>query len=163
MTRMSPRECRAALEINLDESLNDVLELRRILNEERTALERKDSISLHDLADRKGTCIGKMEGLEARRASISKSCGFGTGPAAMTGLTAWCDDSGAIDRSWMEFMDVTRSCSDLNAANGAIIHVRRSQIDDALAILRGGMANGDTYGPAGERAGVLENRALAEA
>jgi len=163
VTRMSPKECRALLEKNLEDSLANAFELKVILEDERAALERNDPASLHDAAASKQECVNKLEELETRRVNCSQSCGFESGTDAIGELATWCSGGPAMVRSWQEFLDLANLCSNLNSANGAIILVRRSQIENTLAVLRGGIANGDTYGPSGEKAGVLETRALAEA
>jgi len=157
--RMSPRECKALLESNLEESLENACQLKIILEGERTALERNDPASLHDAATCKQDSVAKLEELETRRVSLSQSCGFESGADAINDLATWCGGEPAMVGSWKEFLDVANECSKLNSANGA----RRSQIENTLAVLRGGIADSDTYGPAGEKAGILETRALAEA
>ena len=161
MAKLEPEDCKAALEVNIDESLNQAIDLQEVLDEERAALERRDTNSLNDTAVRKRMCICRMEELAEERAKISQSCGFEADTLSMSEMASWCDDSPATTESWMNFLDVAKQCSETNSANGAIIHVRRIQINNALALLRGDMANGDTYGPAGEGAGGLGQRALA--
>lgn len=163
MIRMSPGECKAQLESNLEESLENACQLKVILEGERAALERNDPASLHDAATCKQDSVTRLEELETKRVSLSQSCGFESGADAINDLAIWCGGGPAMVGSWKEFLDIANECSKLNSANGAIILVRRSQIENTLAVLRGGTANSDTYGPAGEKAGILETRALAEA
>jgi len=160
---MSARECRGLLEKNLEDSLANACQLKVVLEDERAALERNDPASLHDAATCKQDCVAKLEELETRRIDLSQSCGFESGANAIRELATWCGGGPAMVKSWQEFLDVASSCSNLNSANGAIILVRRSQIENTLAVLRGGIANSDTYGSDGEKAGILETRALAEA
>lgn len=160
---MTPEECKVALEANLDASMSRALDLKSILDQEREALERNDTMSLRDTAVRKQLCVNELGELDADRTELSKACGFGSTPNAVPQLAGWCDDGDAITASWAEFLDVARECSDMNSGNGAVIRVRQSQIQNAISVLRNGTTDTNTYGPTGQNSGKLGTRSLAEA
>jgi len=160
---MTYDECNEALSENIDESIQNALELRRLLEEEREALERKDTMSLSDTAVQKRQCCNKLDELDKARSDISKSRGFGVNPGEIAKLAARCDDSTLLTQSWNRFLQVARECSDMNSGNGAIIRVRQKQINGAINLLRAGSTDTDTYGPNGESHEDSRTRSLAQA
>lgn len=160
---MDIEECNEALRENIQESIQNALELRRLLEEERDALERKDTISLSDTAVQKQLCVNELEALDKARTRISKSCGFGVNPDEIAKLAARCNDSELLIQSWDHFLQVAQECSDMNSGNGAIIRVRQQQIKGAINLLRDGSTETDTYGPNGQSREDSHTRSLAEA
>lgn len=160
---MNFEECNEALRENIYESIQNALELRDLLNEERDALERKDTMSLSDTAVRKRLCVNNLEDLDKARSELSKSCGFGINPSEITKLAAHCDDTGLLTQSWSHFIEVAHECSDMNSGNGAIIRVRQKQIKGAINLLRDGSSESDTYGANGQSNEDSRTRSLAEA
>ncbi|MDH3440595.1 MAG: flagellar protein FlgN [Gammaproteobacteria bacterium] len=156
-------KCNEALRENIDESIQNALELRRLLQEEREALERKDTLSLSDTAIQKRRCCNRLEELDKARTDISKSSGFGVNPGEIAKLAARCDDSALLTQSWDRFLQVAHECSDMNSGNGAIIRVRQKQIKGAINLLRDGSTDTDTYGPNGESREESRTRPLAQA
>lgn len=160
---MTPDECNEALKANLHESQQQALALRGLLDEERDALAANDTESLSVSADRKRRCVGTLENLNKARLEMSDACGFGKSPEAVFRLITVCADEPSLSESWQEFLDVIRECSEANAGNGAIIHVRQEQIKGALNLLRAEHTDGSTYGPNGRERDDSRTRSLAEA
>lgn len=160
---MTPDECNDALRENIDESVQCALELRDLLTDERTALERQDTMSLSDTAVQKSRCVNSLEQLDRARLELSKTCGFGISPNEIAKLTESCDESGLLPRTWSQFLEVAHECDAMNSGNGAIIRVRQKQINSALNLLRDGTAESDTYGPSGHSSEDSRTRSLAEA
>ena len=160
---MTPDECNEALKANLDESIQQALDLRKLLDQEREALARQDTLSLSETAVRKRRCISKLEDLDKSRTDISTARGFGKSPDDIASLVGDCDDAPMLSDSWQRFLDVARECSEINAGNGAIIHVRQEQIKGAISLLRAGNTDSSTYGPNGRERDDSQTRSLAEA
>ena len=163
MPKPTPQYCKAELERMMIDCVNHAIGLREILSAERDALEHQDTTTLSKLAIDKEVCIGNLEQLETERAKQSVACGFGAGPEDMKALLAWCDEDDDVTNLWKHFLEVATRCNELNASNGSIIRLRRSQILDALAILRGGEHEPELYGPEGRESGVTTGRSLVQA
>ena len=155
--------CKAELERIMRESVHCAIGLREVLTAERQALEHQDTGALNQAAIDKGASIGRLEQLETERADLSRSCGFGSAPEEMKPLLTWCDEDSVVENIWRHFLEVAMTCNELNATNGSIIRLRRSQILNALAILRGGETEPDLYGNDGRDTGGKTSRPLAEA
>lgn len=160
---MTPAECKHAFQENIAESIHYALDLKNILDNERTALEHKDTSALNDAAISKKICVNKLDELDRNRGEIGKECGFPGNAESTSELIEWCDTRHEITTSWSQFLDIAETCSDLNAGNGAVIRVRQAQVNNALGILREGTTDVNTYGPTGQNGGELKTRSLAEA
>lgn len=160
---MSFDECNEALRQNIDESIQNALELRRLLEAERAALESKDTMSLSDTAVQKQLCVNALDELDKARSAISKSRDFGVNPGEIAKLIASCDDSDLLTQSWDRFLRIARECSDMNSGNGAIIRVRQQQIKGAISLFRDGSGETETYGPNGQSHEDSRTRPLAQA
>ncbi|MGI9205833.1 MAG: flagella synthesis protein FlgN [Woeseiaceae bacterium] len=160
---MTPTQCKIAFEQNLTESIHHALDLNSVLDNERMALEQKNTTALNDVAVSKKLCVTKLEELDKIRRKIGKECGFSEDDEGPAKLISWCDQHDEIATLWSKFLGIAESCSNVNAANGAIIRVRQGQVNNALLILRDGTADVNTYGPTGRNGGELKTRSLAEA
>ena len=162
MSEITANECYSRVGKILSESLYHALALREILQEERTALETRDTTSLNTACVKKQMCVNKLESLEAERIDLFIASGFASDTDDMKALATWCDDDSMLMSSWEHLIDIISTCSELNSTNGAIIHVRREQIKNALLLLRNGTEQEATYGPRGEDTRYLGTRSIAE-
>ena len=162
MSEITATECHSRVGKILGESIYHALALKEVLQEERAALENKDTTSLKSASVKKQMCINKLEALEAKRIEVFSTCGFGSDPDDMEALAAWCDDDSLLVRSWEQLIDIVKACHESNSTNGAIIHVRREQIRSALSLLRNGTEQETTYGPRGQDTRYLGARSIAE-
>ena len=81
----------------------------------------------------------------------------------MDQMCAWCDQDSAVRDAWTELLDVATRCRQLNDTIGAILHARRSQVSNGLAVLCGTDAGNGTYGRDAHDRFVTRRRNLAEA
>ncbi|MBT8077576.1 MAG: flagellar protein FlgN [Gammaproteobacteria bacterium] len=165
MTRNSER-VKVELELVIGECLQRALGLKDTLIEERDALKRQDSAAILDAASRKKSYIEDLERLDAERAALTEAGGFGRSPGDMQTVARKFDSAGgdtALLNRWNRFMDIAQQCFDLNSANGAIIRVRKMQITNSLATIRGATSDDHTYGPAGSEPTAERARSLAQA
>lgn len=133
-------EPRISLARIMDESLEGANELLGILQDERQALENRDTEALGVAAERKQKCVGRLEALETKRRTATGSLR-------------------PVAEGWTRFLSVISRCNELNATNGAIIRLRRQQIAAAVRLIGGGAA--ETYGPSGTESLSRAGRALA--
>ncbi len=165
---MTPAECKIALQDNLNDSLHPALRLQQLLAEERQALKQGDAESLHEIATHKQACVNKLSALDIAREEICRNSEFVDNSESIADLIKWCDDalsdaSQDMSQTWLQFLEIAAACSGMNAANGAIIRVRQTQINAALSLLRDGTIDVKTYGPTGHNISDLGSRSLAEA
>lgn len=157
-----PADSAADLEKILHSSLDKAAELKVVLEAERDALASADAEALQEAALEKRRSVQALETLEAARARIVRQAGFDTAPESMADIANCLPGSGVTD-TWNRYLLVAKECSELNARNGAVINMRRSQIHQTLSLLRHGRAESGTYGPAGQAPNTLGSRTLTEA
>jgi len=160
---MTPTECKTVLEDNLSESIHFATDLRHVLDEEREALQRRDTVALTDTAARKQSYVIKLDELDGKRKEFCRACGFEDSIDSVPQMVEWCDDQAEVRASWEQFLNVAETCSLKNSSNGAIIRVRQAQIKDAIGLLRNGTKESNTYGPKGQDDDGPQARSLAEA
>ena len=151
------------IRVNVDRSIQSALKLKEILLKEREALEDKDAHALSQCAIDKKKYVHQLEDLERQRKDLNFD---------ELDPEPWMDRTQAgqsdlhnseFPTSWYEFLDIVRTCNDLNAANGAIIRARQTQIQAAISLLRGGQAPRETYNHSGQNTDTTSVRTLAKA
>ncbi len=163
MSRASPEETRARLERVVSDSISCARGLKKALADERRALEDRDTDALGRIVERKDARLKELFALEKTRAGVCVDAGFGADPDAMLRVVEWCDHDATIQTDWGRFRELAEELGSLNLTNGAIIRLRRKQVSDALALLRGDDGVTDTYGPDGASGIAGGGRALIEA
>lgn len=159
---MKPADSAADLVNILLRSLEQAAELKAVLEAERDALAAADADALQEAAVQKRCSVQALETLEATRAQIARQAGFDTAPQSMADI-ARCLPGSAVSDAWDRYLFIANECSELNARNGAVINMRRSQIHQTLSLLRHGRTESGTYGPLGQAPDTLGSRSLTEA
>ena len=139
------------------------LGLRESLQDERAALEADDLDALQLAVDNKTRCVSELRQLERERSDIASEMGFDPGAAQMDDLTRELGQDATIKSRWQHLLDVASECNTLNMSNGAIIRIRKQQVDAGLAVLRGAEPTAEIYGFDGASAPGYDKRSLAEA
>jgi len=163
MSCASADETRVRLVNILGESFHCALDLKKILVEERQALEQSDTVSLNSAASSKLTLVNKIADLNQARGTVSAEAGFGSDPDNIDALAEWCDKDSALTDAWQGLQDIATECDRMNRTNGAIIYLRRQQIMDGLSVLRGDENGSSTYAPTGSASRPVSSRAITEA
>ncbi len=164
MSQPERQAIRSRMSDVLGSSVYHALGLKESLVVERKALETQDVDALHAALEDKSRCVRELQDLEAERARICDESGIEAGPEQMLALADWCGDvDRGITSRWEYLLTIAEECNSLNMSNGAIIRVRKQQIDTGLAVLRGGAPESDTYGQGGMETGGPNRRSLAEA
>jgi flagellar biosynthesis/type III secretory pathway chaperone len=149
-------ERRVKLERIVEDSISEALALELALQAERNALETRDDAALGSAAKDKGIRVAKLEQLEADRRAAGMTFAPTQGlPGSSTNFPA--ADLLPVGR-WQAFLSIVARCKRMNTTNGAIIHLRRQQVNDALRLVSG--TGTGTYGPSGEES-PSAGRALA--
>ena len=133
MATVTPADSAADLETILHRSLSTAAELKAVLENERDALESADAEALQEAAVEKRHSVQALETLEAARAQIARQAGFDTAPESMPDIARCLPGSGVSD-AWDRYLFIAKECSELNARNGAVINMRRSQIHQTLSV-----------------------------
>ncbi|MEX2257915.1 MAG: flagellar protein FlgN [Woeseia sp.] len=153
MTVPSPSQAnnRIRLERIADDSIGQAHSLEQALQNERYALETRDTPALGATAEAKREIVARLEALESQWQSAM---------ADLPGVSPAGDDgSHDDDPRRQQFMTVVARCKDLNQTNGAIIRLRRQQLKDTLRIVSGSTT--ETYDPSGVEAAPVSRPALA--
>lgn len=130
---------------------------------ERGALEADDADALDDATAAKAGPVATLTKLDEERAAACRDAGFEAGAGAIDEVIGWCDEASVLVHGWRRLLEIARECERLNAANGAIIRLRRQQVMAGLMILRGSESDRDTYAASGMEAHPPGGRALARA
>ncbi len=137
--------------------------LRDSLDNEKDALATQDMDALMSAIEDKGTQVRELQLLDVKRSELCRESGFSDGPEQMDRFTEWCDRDAEVARSWSQLLELADECNTLNMSNGAVIRVRRQQVEDGLSIIRGQEPGAPTYGRNGVNRDGLGQRAIAEA
>ena len=163
MARPTPVEARQRILEIIGSSVYQALGLKESLEDERHALAAQDIDALNAAIENKSRCVAKLQTLEQERRRLCSQSGYGESTEHMRQMMAWCDDNSVVANGWEQLMAIASDCSSLNMTNGAIIRVRRDQIESSLSVLRGGTPGTDIYGRDGTGSSGVSQRSLAEA
>ncbi|MEM7082016.1 MAG: flagellar protein FlgN [Pseudomonadota bacterium] len=133
------------LQRSLEEAVDCVDHLLRVLHNERDALSAGNVEQLDYCGQQKADCVVQLETVDSRRAQQCRELGIRNDDIDEFLAAHKCSDG----TSWQHFTTRLASCRDANSLNNALVRIRRGHIEKALGILRG--ASGDTplYGPDG--------------
>lgn len=131
----------------LSEMQATVIQLRAVLDAEREALDRLDSLALDAATSAKADLLQRLDSLEAERNQLDDMA------APREGVGAW--------RSLCAQLE---ACRDINEINGRIVERRLLHVRQALGILRGaGEAPPVLYGREGRAQAATLHRPLSQA
>ncbi len=147
----------------IGESVVQAEALKQALQDERVALEQRDTEALHAIVNRKNRCARKLTLLDEKIGGFCNDWGFSDGPDSVQRLLAWCDEHNELGQCWQTLMQTAVEGNALNLTNGAIIRLRQQHTESSLALLRGIATGPDTYGNKGEESGDFGRRTIAEA
>jgi flagellar biosynthesis/type III secretory pathway chaperone len=137
------------------DSIREADALEKALEDERRALESRDAAALGAAAEEKRRRVARLEALDAARMAARPQV-----PAAAERPPAAADPTATASADqWQRFLAIVARCNALNTTNGAIIRLRRQQVDDALRIVSG--TGPGTYGPSGSQSTSRPRQALA--
>lgn len=156
-------EARRQLLELLDTSIRRSAQLEVLLKAECEAMEAMDTDALQASLGAKRECVEALRSLDKTRSAQCSSAGFPPGPAQMDQMCAWCDPESTVRDAWTELLDVATRCRHLNDTIGAILHARRNQVSNGLAVLCGPDAGNGTYGRDANDRYVTRPRNLAKA
>lgn len=136
-----------AREAVLADMQSAVIQLRAVLDAERVALDRLDSLALDTATAAKAELLRRLETLEAERCQLDDM-------RALRGTSA----------AWRQICGQLEACKHINEINGSIVEQRLRDVRRALGILRG---SGDgppvLYGPGGHAQAHSVPRPLSQA
>lgn len=141
----------------IEDGIGEALALEQALHAERRALETRDHAALALAAEEKHSRVARLEELETKRKASSRAlypAQERPGPSA--DIPAAGEAAGS---RWQNLLSIVARCKRLNATNGAIIHLRARQVDDALGVVSGTVTG--TYSPSGARSSSGSRRTLA--
>ena len=134
---MDPRHCRAEITDLLDRLLAGTRELGEILVSEHAALCARSLEGIGALIERKKARMEDLQNLDLQRQALVQSAGFAPDEAGMQACLHWCDTGGTLLQRWQDLLTEVAECQRQNQINGAAIELSRTQVQRALAVLRG--------------------------
>ncbi|MEM7432309.1 MAG: flagellar protein FlgN [Pseudomonadota bacterium] len=163
MSALPAEKARSQIAELVDSAVKQTVGLQDILEQELVALRAQDADRLQQVMDDKSARVETLRRIDTERSALCADQGIAPGADQMDRLIAICGNDSAIAHSWDRLMQLAIECNAMNMKIGAIIRLRRQQIDDGIAFLRGDTAPNATYHMSGsnERAGAM--RSLAQA
>jgi flagellar biosynthesis/type III secretory pathway chaperone len=140
-----------SLEQVLEQQVSCAESILEALRQERDALSSGDPYLLNLVGANKAQLVEELEAFEIERQHLSG------GPAAEAGYR-----QGAAGAHWSRLLDLIEQCRDYNQRNGALVTARRSQILQALEVLRG-TDTGRVYDASGSAAATAGSHSLGAA
>ncbi|HEX5353537.1 MAG TPA: flagellar protein FlgN [Rhodanobacteraceae bacterium] len=124
-----------------------VVELRAVLDAEREALDRLDSLALDAATSAKAELLQRLDTLEVERCQLDDMAA----PREASGV-------------WRNICRQLEACRRINEVNGSIVEHRLLDVRRALGILRGsGEGSPVLYGPGGHAHAHAVRRPLSQA
>ena len=137
----------AALGSAIDDANVCIDTLMSLLDKERDALTSGDVDEISNNVKLKVECVAQLEQLDNTRADLCRSLSLANDDIDDYLAT---HDANYTAGAWQTLLINLQQCRDSNAVNGSVTRVRRSHIEKALSILRGGdFAAPALYGPDG--------------
>jgi len=150
------------LEQVVDQTAQCVASMLECLLAERENLIARNSEAIQESTKNKLALFDRLEQLEARRHDLILAAGFSE-DGGMDRLLAQTANSARVKLRWNQVLDDLAACRDVNQINGGILELGRRQAEQALAILRGQVAQPRLYGAGGDTSVALGNRELGKA
>ena len=120
-----------------------------VLRREREALTLRALDEIRAMAERKQSCIERLEDLASRQNSLFRRIGIDPGDAELPvslrnmGLQSVADQ-------WNAVRQLLKDCQKENQVNGGIIEMSRRFAQQVLNTLKGATSEGRLYGPTGD-------------
>ena len=163
MNQFEPHQFRTALAnlLAAQQSLLATLDAR--IQDERAALNNRQSEILFKLANEKQTLMADLEKYLQQSKTVVAHLRKEMPEASTREIFEWCDPSGALDQLRLEVMTLTNACLSHNQHNGIQVRRQAHQVHRALATLRGEDTSMTGYGAKGENFQGHQARSLGKA
>ncbi len=137
--------------------------LLELLQREHQALVDDALDDFITLSEEKRARIAELETFDRHRARLLGDAGLSDDEAGMTDFLSRCPSDSAAQH-WQAFLELLYRCQDQNEINGRMIHARRRQVEEALAILRGQLGTSElAYDPQGRPTTPAASKPIAKA
>ena len=163
MNQFEPHQFRTALAnlLSAQQGLLTTLDAR--IQDERTALNNRQSETLFKLANEKQTLMADLEKYLQQSKTVVEHLKKQMPQASTREIFEWCDPSGALDQLPLEVMTLTDACLSHNQHNGIQVRRQAHQVHRALTTLRGEDTQMTGYGAKGENFQGHKARSLGKA
>lgn len=160
-----PGDCQRELADLLSEEEICLTRLGESLEQERTALEARQSEALEQAVMKKQQMLEQTARLHQRRAALLQQYGFSNDEAGLQSCVAQCNPnlSRELEPLWQDLRARMEQCRDQNLVNGQILELNMRCIRQTLSILRDGSQPLELYGPEGTTSGQEPSTSLARA
>ena len=163
MDSFEPHQYRSALANLLASQQTLLASLNTRIQEEREALNNRQSETLFKLAADKQSLMEKLEQFLQQSKTVVEHLRKQMPTASTQDIFLWCDPTGALDQLRLEVTALTDTCVSANQHNGIQVRRQAQQVRRALSTLRGGDLTAIGYGAKGENHKGHDSRSLGKA
>jgi flagella synthesis protein FlgN len=155
-------DCRDTLGQLLDEELDALSGLERLLIAERDVLAKNDSPeALEEVCSHRQLRISQLLKIQDERRGLLRATGHTVDNAGIESLLKICDPQRKLLDRWAHCAERAARCRELNDFNGALVASRMRRVEGMLEILTGRKREAPIYGRQGQQAWVAAGRLLA--
>jgi flagella synthesis protein FlgN len=151
---------RHALHAVLTEEARCTQQLLACLDNERTALTKRDMETVQRTTSEKLQLSRQIEQLEQRRTDLVAQLGFGSDAESLGKCFDSLPQATVFKRLWRRILNDLEACRNANLTNGGILEASRQHVEQALCILRGQSGAPGLYSQAGDATADLGRRDL---
>ena len=154
--------CRDTLGRLLDEEIDALFGLERLLIAERDVLAKNDSPeALEEVCSHRQLRMTQLLKIQDERRGLLRATGHTVDTAGIESLLRICDPQRTLPGRWARCADLADRCRGLNDFNGALVASRMRRVEGMLEILTGRKRETPIYGRQGQQAWVTAGRLLA--
>ncbi len=146
-----PGDCQRELADILSREELCLSRLLQSLEQERTALEKRQLGALEEAVKEKELALEEAAGLHRRRANLLEQYGFSNDESGVARCIEQCAPSLSRELRplWRRLHHLIRTCHDQNLVNGQILELSRQSLRQTLEILTQGAREVELYTPQG--------------
>ena len=163
MNQFEPHQFRSALANLLSAQQSILTTLNERIQDERLALNHRQSETLFKLANEKQALMADIEKYLQQSKTVVEHLKTQMPQATTREIFQWCDPSGALDQLRLEVTTLTDACLSNNQHNGIQVRRQAHQVHRALTTLRGEDTQMIGYGAKGENFQGHKERSLGKA
>lgn len=129
----------------IDNDVCNTAELKAILEQEKQALEKRDSDALQQILGRKQQVLGLLEQNNEARIKVLQAVGLSQNTQGWQQLIAHCK----LEEPWRTLEENLKRCQELNAVNELVVIRSKQSVGHVLNILRGTLGQPNLYNESG--------------
>jgi len=146
----------------IDDDLITLSEMRTLLMDEKSALEKRDIDAIKQISEKKSELVDVLAMRANKRSEILSAFGLSNDESGIYQLFDGAPRN-RLDQAWPELKIELKSCQDANEVNSKIASRARSSMQQILKIVQGKSEKPNLYNPLGSTAAVISGNLIGEA